>query len=1001
MTAISNKKYALRALAAVLAATLCVAAALLLLPVRAEGSPFAETYALGETVLVPSRTVDAAGETLPATAVTVFPSGAAVMQDSVTLSEAGIYRVEYRAKKGGRTYKDVFTFRVDLPLYSLTTRGDRAEFGPTENYDGVTGLNVNLANGSAFTFNRLIDLDRMDGETPLISLWMTPTTPGALDCKDVIVRLEDAYDPDNYILMKSHQSPYGNDVAYIAARACNQPKYYGVENGKPDGAAIEGSVHGFASRCNFFGKSVGSSSTRTTFYYDNDTRTVYADNNFYSSQNKYVIDFGNAAFDEAWSGFTGGKARLSVSCGQYVKAGAAFVITDIAGYSLSEESVKIDDASEAVIDFGEYTAGDYPEGVVGSPYRVFPASSREDYTAEKVYVNVYTSYGSSVRADVPVTDGAFVPRSAVEHTIEYAVVDGFGHRRTFALPVQVNAAANAIGISAPDAIADVPTGEWVTVPEATYTGGDGNLTKSVRLDRVAADGSVLESSAVTAERVRVTAEGDYKLVFSAVDYNGQRAERAVRFSALPAAGPMFSQTPALPSAYLAGGTYAVPALTADDFSSGELVVIPAIPAVTLNGEPVALSGNTFRVTGEGTLKITYTATDGAGRSDELEASAPAVDTGLAPGKTLDLAKYFAAAGGSVSLTSEYMCLSATADATFAFVRELLGNGFETAFNIPAGANNFSSVEFRFTEVGNPAVRVTAVLSKGADGKSMLALPGKRAVPAGYDFGGDVKRFNLTVTGAQFAAGSATVNAEKDDAGNPFDGFDGAVMLEIAVKGVSGRSEIALYSLNRQPLRDNVVRDMIEPRLMFDGTYGGDMEYGDTVNLSAAYAIDVLDPNTELTFSVRLPGTGTRDYATSADGIKLQNVSCDRAYAIRLTSYGRYSVTYTGSDGSGNPVTFSYVINCVDREAPVLTPAASSLEGKTGEAVTVPDCEVSDNVSSGAGLKITVQIVNPEGRISTAKEGTFVPDTAGDWTIRYLAFDENYNLSAAEVTVTVK
>ena len=969
------------------------AAAVLAVPsAYAEEAVFADSYALGDTVRIPARSIDAGGEIRPATSVVRLPDGTAISRDEITLSMPGKYTVEYRADNGGRTYKETHSFLAEYPAYAMAVQSDTATYGTAGDYGSFEGLVVNLSNGGEFTVNRIIAADELGQGNPLISLYVLPETQGSLDCRELYFRLEDALNPDNYMLIKVRQSQYADGVLYMSARAHNHPEFYGVEHGNPDGTPITG-VHGYAAIGSFYGTGVGEDGYKISLMYDNDTQTVYAANSYYhTGETRYVIDLNNPkCFADGWSGFESGLIRLSVYAGSYDKASMRFIATEIAGCDLTSYVLSVTETSPISVDYGEYTAGDYPDAVVGRPYKIFPADSAEMYSSEKIEVNVYTAYGSSLRTNVDTLDGCFVPKSAVTHTIEYRCTDGFGNVRTLAVPVNVRGQSTPIAMEVDETPVRQEVGTDLTVPElSVLSGGEGNLSVAVALVNEA-DSAVTE---VTGSSVRLMTVGDFSLRYTATDYNGQTKEKSISVTVTPSTGPVFPDDPLLPRTFIKDGVYAVPSLTAEDFSSGSAVTIPADVTITAGSSVLPVENDTFTASADGEIVLTYAATDAQGRTKTVAYSVPVKDTGLHG--TLNIAAYFDAENGTVTANDRYLALTAAGqEARFSFVRETIGTAFEAVFNIAADTNEFGGVTFVLTDRDDAAVSVAFAIQKGAD--SSVLVTGGREIELDNAFGGSTQDFNVSLNGTVLTVANTTVAVTLTAGDGAFTGFpSGYAYCDIVLTDVAGAAEVQLRSFNRQPMTSVLTSDITEPRVMFSGSYGGEKNMGETAELCAVYAADVLDPYTEITFSVRAPSGG---YVTATDGTLLQDVAADRIYDIVMEEYGRYRVNYSYTDGSGNTGSFSYVIPCFDKEPPAISLDRTELTGRVGRSVSLPGYTCTDNVSAD-DLIVTVQVIDPTGRISTVS-GSFVPDIAGRYVIRYMAIDGNYNIAIAEAVCDVR
>ncbi len=494
--------------------------------------------------------------------------------------------------------------------------------------------------------------------------------------------------------------------------------------------------------------------------------------------------------------------------------------------------------------------------------------------------------------------------------------------------------------------------------------------------------------------MRLMTVGDFSLRYTATDYNGQTEEKSISVTVTPSTGPVFPDDPLLPRTFIKDGVYAVPSLTAEDFSSGSAVTIPADVTITAGSSVLPVENDTFTAAADGEIVLTYAATDAQGRTKTVAYSVPVKDTGLHG--TLNIAAYFDADNGTVTANDRYLALTAAGqEARFSFVRETIGTAFEAVFNIAADTNEFGGVTFVLTDRDDAAVSVAFAIQKGAD--SSVLVTGGREIELDNAFGGSTQDFNVSLNGTVLTVANTTVAVTLTAGCGAFTGFpSGYAYCDIVLTDVAGAAEVQLRSFNRQPMTSVLTSDITEPRVMFSGSYGGEKNMGETAELCAVYAADVLDPYTEITFSVRAPSGG---YVTATDGTLLQDVAADRIYDIVMEEYGRYRVNYSYTDGSGNTGSFSYVIPCFDKEPPAISLDRTELTGRVGRSVSLPGYTCTDNVSAD-DLIVTVQVIDPTGRISTVS-GSFVPDIAGRYVIRYMAIDGNYNIAIAEAVCDVR
>lgn len=959
----------------------------------ASGSLFAASYELGETISIPSHDISAEGATVAATAFVVYPDGHSVSADSVKLTDAGVYTVEYRALVNGKVRKESYTFEVGYPKYSVTAKSDEVEYKTvTVGNASVEGLYVKIGGSSTFTCHQAIDLSKVNGE--IIKLFVVPDTAGSADCEYFYIQLTDALDSSNYITLAIRQSPTSDSVIYGAAKAHNQSQYYGVERGFEGGEPLS-KPWGFAATGSFMGTAFGKKGFEIGIRYDNDTQTLRMNNNTYADSGDYVIDFNNTdAFTEGWSGFKSGKVVVSAYASSFYKSNMGFVITSLSQVDLSESNLTLTEPSGLDIDFGDYSADSYPHAVIGRPYKIFDAAPLSLYTAEKVYVTVKTSYGSSAAMDVTVKDGCFTPLKAVTHTIVYTVTDGFGNVKEYPVPVTVDSDYEEISFNLDTSPITIDVGSTIKIPAATaLNGGNGNLSAKITLVKSGAEGGV----EITEASHKFTESGSFTLDYEVSDYNGCSKKKQIAVTVNAAQKPLFTYSPELPMRMIKGGKYSVPALYAEDYSSGSLQTVEAVAQVYVNNSVATLENGYFTVTGGSKVKIVYTATDALKRTNTVEYSIPVVDTGLKG--NLDLTKYFLTENGEVVTSGQALSFKASgADASATFIRELNGRLFELTFAMKSGQTGYSSVEIVLTDTADSEKQVKiAITSDG--GSAAVSINGSKAVKTSYAFSGNVTNYEMELDGNSLLLCDTYFTIKTYADGSAFGGFEKFVYLTINLNDCEGTSAIELSKLNKQPLNNELGSDITKPNVMHLGNAAkGSAEINDVISIDPVIAVDVLDPFATITLSVRLP---SNEYATAEDGTLLHNVPADKVYTLKIGEYGSYKFDYYCSDSNENEDKSTSIISCTDKVAPVVTVKQTSMRARVGSALSAPSYEVSDNYYAKDKITVQIQIITPESVIVTydaAKGYTF--EKAGTYVIRYFAFDGAYNLTYTDVTCVV-
>ena len=967
-------------------------------------NPFEATYDLGETISVPTRNILVNGVSTPSEAVVIYPDGSAVAMQKVKLSKSGVYTVEYRAKANGKTYKESYQFTVAYPTYTLGAKSDTATYeAVTVNGQTREGLHVKLSSGSKFTCNQVIDLSKVKEGEPLMSLYITPDTYMQLDCSQFYIDVVDAEDESNYFTILVKNSPYHNDKSYVGAKAHNQKDYWGAYTGDKNGTLYNG-MHGFIANAGFRGVNFGLDTAELRFSYDNDTQTVYMDNNMYGG--KYLIDFNNFnCFKNGWDGFASGKVRISAYASGYAKDSMSFLINSIAQVDLTQAEITLTEPTGLDIDFGEYSENDYPHAVVGNPYRIFDATPWSMYTQERVDVTVKTSYGSSNELNVDIKNGCFVPQKAVTHTIVYTVTDGFGNTKKYPVPVKVDTEYPPITFEIEEEPEEVNAelGTWADIPQIqNATGGNGNLREEIVLKNKTTGKTVV----VEGESYRFVEQGEYVLIYTVKDYNECATAKEIPVVLQASQKPVFEEQPKMPLTYIKGATYAVPMINADDFSSGSLKKVNASVKVFGDTTELAVTDGYFVADGA-QITFQYTAKDGQQRVNTVEYTKSVTDVGFTE-DDLDTTKYFQAVGGEAvfgdkiveNISEKVVYLKATEEnAEFTFIREINGENCSVAFYMDEDKTEYGKLRVRLQDMYN-ADKYVDVLLINEEGKASVSVNGAKAVRINYNFGGDVSRGLLRLRGNNLFICNEYITVNTYANGEAFEGFENHVYLTIGLEDCYGNAQLHIDEINGQSLTFGA-RDL-GPAFIFPETRCvGEREYGSTLVIEPVKAIDVFDPCVYVTFSVVLP---SGKFATALDGTLLKNVRMDQTYQIKIDTYGRYKFEYKAKVTRGRDGSTLEIVTCLDKVAPEISVSTNEITGKVGEALTIPEFSVWDNYTGDEALaeRTFIQIITPDQIFITYNEAKgYIPEKAGVYTIRYYVFDEEFNPTMVDIVCRVK
>lgn len=256
-----------------------------------------------------------------------------------------------------------------------------------------------------------------------------------------------------------------------------------------------------------------------------------------------------------------------------------------------------------------------------------------------------------------------------------------------------------------------------------------------------------------------------------------------------------------------------------------------------------------------------------------------------------------------------------------------------------------------------------------DNKGKILHQGKEyEVRAGFVSGSTTNTFDIGYAKKKISVGSFAFDIEKDDEGNPFEGFkSGYVYVTLSFVGATEGAQYELLNINSQGIYSTKV-DRIPPKILINGDYGGTFSLGSVVTLPTAMAADVLDPNVEFGLTVTAPNG---DVVKDVNGVILTAVDPSQNYSFEINEYGSYNVNYSAKDTAGRTQPFSYVINVPDAEAPVITLTTSYVTtAKVGDTVIMPDFTVADNLSNNV-LNYPTDDLSQSNDYDPAKESVFV------------------------------
>lgn len=718
------------------------------------------TYAYGDTIDVqPAQFSGSGGDTVPAVASVRFPSGKAFAANRITLDEMGVYAIEYKAyTDSGRYLSAIKMFTVETTAFTFdgkgsATYGGNAYFAQeaTPELQNKQGLNVTLASGATFTYNKVIDVsdyrvassggkDDVNSANRIIQLYVTPSTLGQKEAARIKVRLTDVYDSNNYMEVEFKSMESENpDYTRVNAAAVGQQmtgfqydsnsiKGAGMADGPADAANYyyydgyrvrlfqNNATYGYNGRASFDGVAKRSTSSiqgftdnELSFYFDNADKRVYAMRNPFLPNRRLVIDLDEPLFfgADTWGGFPDGKVLLSITASDYQSGDFNFFITEIDGVTPTDASITNTVDPRIQVALGDRD----PENltaIIGQPFTLFPASAVNEFgnavaCTARVYYNYDNADGRNLQT---VKNGAFTPIKVGKYAVEYYAENAFGR---YSKQVYYINAVERKPFSESTFTGNKPTnaviGQSVTVrglePPKYY---DGKI--EVTAVHKTRDGVSYTVDAQTMSFVPLY-KGDYDIVYTHTDATGSDAVTDV-VTVGDSDQPVFLTDAVLPRYFVKGYAYALPSLIGYKFSDGipnevqgDIYVKEGAAAERkLSGNMLTLADT---VKDGAAVTVTYRITAGK-KSDERTYTAIAVEPmrevqqGNNVFKVLDLGK-FVYGGTAFERSTVNNCYVFTANrakaggdaATLEIVHPLLADEFVLSFQTIAGAGHYDSI----------------------------------------------------------------------------------------------------------------------------------------------------------------------------------------------------------------------------------------------------------------------------------------------------------------------
>ncbi|MBP5466011.1 MAG: hypothetical protein J6Y43_00400 [Clostridia bacterium] len=967
---------------------------------------FNDTYLKGETLTIPETFKVGTTNYSIENVVINSPDGKQYTNDSIILRNMGIYTVEYDAVNGTDRNHLTEQFTSISSLYSISGQG-RYEWRANEKTPDTYGINVSLGKGSTFVYNKIIDLNNLAPTDDLVNLYVVPEQIGRPDFQILTITMTDIYDSTNKVMISGQnvrdgykngdwQWDYAKYTCYFKGGSTSQPMS-GWQRGYQQGTLHVNNTYGYSGQCSFCGLGANNRSMDTdrfTVSFDYREKQVLKDGNI-------VIDLDDPIdFTELWNGFTTGEVTLSIE----LSDAGTIVITDIASEKLTSDLVFLDEEPPVIsINYDDYEQ-EIPNAMLGMAYPIFGATAKDTYSGTlDVIKNVYYNYNSASEEKISISGDKFTPTKAGNYTVEYLATDWCGNigKETYVVEVASSSRPIVTSIVSSTKVTSGFTGDKIQIATIKTSGGYGRLNTITKCYDAANKEVAIKDGSFYALSL-----GKFKVEYVTTDYIGQSKTLKYEINIELSDKPAIIDDVVIPKYFISGKKYSLPLLSGYVFYQNlSSVVNTEIWVKDSNGER-KLDGNLFvpSVTSNGTtIEITYRITAN-GKTAEKKYTAEGYITTDGNG-LIDMKSYFVY-GNYVSATATDSYLSyetSLSGEKISFINPLLANGFSLRFNL-SEMSKADIITFTLTDYENPNQKVSAIFMKNSD-NCTLKLNEKIYDVQNIVFGGADSpyiKFDNVYGKFGISDGEKDVWYKADEnMGIYFE--SGKVYLEIEFTAISGRCALRLLQLNNQNLKYMTV-DLLRPSVsVFSDLAGIRYKIGDTAVVSRAVGLDVLDPYTVTTVTVR---DADKNVVTDIYGLKLENVPCDVEYRFIINGYGKYNVVYSAKDSTNKSGGYSYVVCAEDSIKPNITLEYRVISNATvGTTIYVPKVVYAeDNVSSNTNIKINYYIMMTDGVLYNFNRelyDSFKANNVGTYIIRYTALDEAGNMMTKDYKITVQ
>ncbi len=977
-----------------------------------------EFYTVGERLVIPEGVLLVDGKEYAATASVVLPSGVAVRTSMLDLDAVGSYKVQYSAQVGSKYYMDTVEFVVRKDTIALSGTGS------FEILEESGWVNCTLGNMERISYNVPIDLSQLTKDDELISVMVNASETGRRDFEEYIIVLTDAYDSQNSIYVRvkaainldtnpNSSEYYTTYQAYVAADFNDRNQFVGLEGtsklhrGDSYGRPIHNSF------CNMTKvEAITHEMDALSLRWDNAEKAFYVTSPGFYEKPQVVADMDSTEhFSTNWSGFHNDMVYVSLYVKE-VSTAANLTIKHIAGQPMVSDPVEDVTPPAITINYGEYSAENVPNAVIGKPYTVFGATAEDLHMSDAtVGCKIYYNYTGSNPRLVTMSGNTFTPEYTGTYSIVYSAKDDFGNLQETVVNVDaVRSEDIAFTVEGGSTAAGVP----VKIPAPVIALGNAN-TGHFKLTVTAVHGDTRQVvyQGLADNYVgnhRFMAVGQWTVEYTISDYSRTTTKTATwQVSAGESAVVEDFDSLNIDQYFVAGNTYILPQVSIASFEGDKVTYKPAKVKVVYGDKELLLQSNTFvPVYADGTqVQIVYY--DEANMNACISGIRTVHEVVNADNK-VDMTQLFLTDNATITVDKSSIAFTSSLDTQILLINKQGAENLSINFNLK-GNKNFGKFHITLTDSADPSISVKItfenlynMVSDVANGNTKMYINGdaSRCYKLLASFGElNSTEFNLSYVNTATALKIESANAPITTClnGQSFNGFPSkAVYITFEMDAVTGEAVTELKSINGQIL-SSAQTDLSIPRVHILDYYASSYGFNQTMTTLPAFGIDVISGYSAATVSVRMED-GT--YIKDITGKELKNVDASVGYTFALSKYGKYIIQYSTKDRFGNKsdviaATYSFVVE--DTEKPVL-----ELKGeipkmvRLNDAFKMPEMVVSDDNTTN--LPVHVVVIKPSGTYVKIDPATFVYTEKGTYTVILTVFDNAGNAARVSYYVEV-